>query len=397
MFEFISSLLFLFMATESEAAVNRLCEKARLASLTFSLPQRMDLKSDICKMSEEVIPPIARTLLEQITNMHQAAGNIMELPVEKLIVTPIYLRIEGSQSGPIVSAATIDDKRASISVGVFPNWSGEDLNEAVYLHELGHVIGSVPNQNLPTSYVYLSKSFLMSETLADMIAVQATGTTFSPSVDLPGCLSELRPTHDSISFSDPIGNFSVDFTWNRFYHCCQDLSKTQKLSENAKSFCDRQLLPNPLDLRPMTFELYQESRFSTIDQHLLGGPIISFFVDFQNGTGLNWGKMILKALRAADSSQGEIRFCSVASAAIPPQKVEAYTIRNVFSVITKSLNDKNLKIFNELWEKHGMQTAVDIGLSELNETLPLIMIDKKPFSDLACAPYSCEITCVTKD
>ncbi len=120
-------------SSDNSSTIRKECLDAGLAKLRISRVAAFDSDRDYCQ--EGLIPDSIGKIIESLSVTNQKIATLLGIPKNKLFQTGLNITIESSDYG-------IMSSDSAITLGVFPNWSGQPIDQGVYAHEVGHVIFS---------------------------------------------------------------------------------------------------------------------------------------------------------------------------------------------------------------------------------------------------------------
>ena len=388
----LASLCIVCHSAIAQDQVNPLCQRLGLGSLSFlEVDEKWTIPENFCLLPEHQIPTQVLGLLHQIQRLHSKVASILKIPEEQLVSQPIQLCFYGNSLGPFASAAG----QGSLLMGIFSDWSGEPLNEAIYIHELGHILATSKNSSLiPRDFAEMADGgILLTETIADLIAYQVMGEVSSYEPSLPLALQKPRVLDTTRSFSEPLEHFSDKRASAYFLENCVKLESEKTHSPHSRILCEEILAASQSTsshsklLTEFSAELSLEYEFflKGADPHLIGLPINSFLLDLQLNTGLDVLSLFLSAMREANTKKASPFICQIPKLAewITPVIQDTYSLRDIFR---EFLNQKEMlpylkETWPTLWKKHEMDRGlqlmdVDAGnharflsLSRINEAI----------------------------
>lgn len=366
----ISTLLGL--ATSSLAGANQLCASSQLNSFRFKGVARF-IESDYCKLSDEQVPLPVKSFIASLAEQHKKASALFGLTAaEALGNAAIDFRMSSSPLGALSSAVNTGDRPVRLYYGVFSDWNGDGLERGIYTHELGHVLSLSGNPLLPKAYLELSTTSLATETVADALAMQTEGSVMGNSEKPESCVHRLRKidSHQSYDMSEEF--FTLTWSKRSLLSCCkQILGRTPSKphwGEVCKDIISKSTQESPLP--PVDRQnLFEPSRYlkdpMLFDPHQLGIPINSFLKDLHERSGLDANALFIEAFRSAstegpDYSQFRCKVPKL-NALIPSVLISQVSMGTVLNRLKQNYNSNQQLVFEQLWQKHGLDKAVEIG------------------------------------
>jgi hypothetical protein len=352
------------------------CLQARLTALDFEdAGGRRTV--DYCRVAEAALPPAARSILTQVRGLNAAASAVFEMSAGKLLATPFALRIKRSIRGPLISFARNESSEhqgsvTRLTLGVYTDWAGEKnepINAGVYTHELGHVIGLLPeNPALPLLYRELVNTKLMLEMMADFTAFSAVGHVFSPEQGVPACLQQaFRKITPELSYATSIDDFAPDSYWRQTDNCCLMLEKTDAHTARSRAYCadhlkDGLLPPAKPSARHFSAAYYKK-HVREIDGHFVGLPLNSFLLDLSRQTSLNLAPLLLRALTNTEQDSARAFLCEIPRLKrfLQPLKETRHSVAQVLVRLEDELPASARPVFQKLWQSHGMDIGAQIS------------------------------------
>jgi hypothetical protein len=348
------------------------CERARLASLDTEDAQGRR-SPDYCQTPEAQLPPAIQRLLALIGSLNAAVAAVYELTPQQLFATPFALRIKKDPQGALISFARNESsdrtgRLTRLTMGVYPDWSGEPINAGVYAHELGHVVSLLPkNPALPALYRDFASTQLMLEMMADLAAYRATGQIFSPEPELPKCLRDsFRKLEPDLSYSQPAAFFTYEHRWRLYDRCCASLDRSQAHTPRSKDFCSEHLKHGKTPAaRPGAFSaaFYAEHGKQVVDGHQLGLPLNSFLLALERRTGLAMVPRLLAAMRSAAQEPARAFACEIPELKhlLAPLSERRHSAAQVLQNLQAELPPPAQKAFQDLWARHAMDIAAQVA------------------------------------
>jgi hypothetical protein len=284
-----------FAAAKPTADVTKaLCDSAGIESLKFGYVLGFAPGSDYCSQPSHFfdfpnipVHKISTNLILKIKDLHEKVAelfgveNIDQLFLKgrpKIVIMP-------SSSGPLDSSVSKD----SINLGVFSKWNGV-LEEAVYVHELGHYIAKALPPTLQY-FTYLNDLPIFAEMIPDYVGIHVTGGLVSKIPELPQCLQDTRPDLGVATYNYPSGFFQAADVSRGTKQCCANLDSSvyplgynmcHQMSNSPALLNLPDFSMDPLDAK----FLLQKTKNPTTprlmyDSHRLGIPIMGFFAKLE--------------------------------------------------------------------------------------------------------------------
>ena len=217
------------------------CKNASILRLRFKDLPELNEELDYCRVDPthpEVLPAAVARLVTQVMILHQKVAKTLKVSEKSLWSSPYSIEVMGSPAGVLNIASTPDE----VKMGVFPDWfsksgkrSNSVMNEAVYAHELGHLLQATGKNELMHA-LYSSK--FMNEVLPDFIPIAVLKRSFDPGAEFPGCLQGLREIKGNETLALPFGYFSPDENPRGLFACCKELEIKHQHSKYSKPACD---------------------------------------------------------------------------------------------------------------------------------------------------------------
>lgn len=395
--------------TLKETPVNAPCLKARLHSLRVEEISRISAKTNFCHEDASKLPVRISNTIEQIGVLNRKAAEFLGIPAEKLLPSGLSVHLSASALGPLGSQANRE-----LYLGVFPDWDmahvpkGESpINDAIYLHELGHVLMVNANPHLPGTGAELQRSSFLAEAVADLLAISLAGGTISKQSDIP-LQAELRPMGAEASYRAPKEFFDILYVDRRIEAICKEL-EAGKHTDHSRVFCG-QSLGHDIPLAKKKHGLDKNAPFPAIDStksfdpsdvskqrrvghlvydsHQLSVPINSFLIAL--GKKINKPVQLIFLRAIAKISHQQIRLkasCTLQAPGVSEAAAKANAIQgfktsfsSVLSAVRDEYTEEELKIAQELWNERGMNAAVVLADEEARDSVlrstKAIMIQK---------------------
>lgn len=349
--------------------LNDLCQTSQLSSFTIQVSNPIFEGKDFCYIDSVLLPVQVSQTITQIGILHKRAADLFNLLPGQLIAQPLKIILRSVSKGYLSSRAS----GSAILMGVFSDWNGEPINEGVYLHELGHTIAYTPNLFLPSALAEISTSVFIAEAIADLIAILISGSLEGKDGTLPSCLQGIRVITRAQSYSAAAGYFRSDFTARRLDMCCTYLDRIHGQTPHSAALCSNLSVVNkvtPFDRTKFTPDLFQKHP-NDFDQHQLGIPLNSFFVDLKNTTGINPFRLVMTALERMNLSKTNTFVCTIPnlSEVVGVLTFKSLTFAKVLSELIALIPAEHVGAFKKLWKKHRMDIL--FNLSKYDPGLPI--------------------------
>lgn len=368
----LTCLLATLPAAAAPPATNPYCRAHHLRSFVVDGVDSHPEPVDYCALPEESAPDAVRAALRQVVSLHREVAAAFGVAPAALFGNGLAIKLSGGAFGPVASYAS----STRITQGVFPDWprgepAARPLNEAIYLHELGHVISKDASNGLPDAIHALAQTLLFEETFADSVALAVAGRVISATPALPSCLVDLRIISGTQSYGAQAGYFDTHFSARRMWKCCDLLRSDAYRAPHSADFCGqleemeaRSSLPrfDRGKFDPRT--LHDANR--EWDPHQIGLPLNSFLQALAKGTGRTLPEFYFPLFRDLPRLVAKTRYtCSAPKLGndVPPREIDVHTFADVFQALRASLNGAEQGLFDRLWAKHRM----DLGML-LSET-----------------------------
>lgn len=305
-------------------------------------------------------------VVEQARAIAQSAAEFFGLPLEQLLSRTYALSIERGPLGFYTSRAqTVSGSGrilTTLHLGVFADWAGGPINAGVFAHELGHVVAEdYGNAALPAVYHELSGTALMTEMVADLIAIHATGSIVSPEEGVPACIQEFRVVRPGLSYDQPVDVFTPLASWKLMTACCQSLSARAAHTSRSRAFCGEYLRERS---KPPA-RMFGSQRFNAefyaknpgyADPHELGLPFNSFLLTLRKETGLDLTRALLEAITRTSAAPELPYACVVPALAefLPGSRQTAHTMAQVLESLRAGLPAEAQGAFDRLSREHRL-------------------------------------------
>lgn len=247
-------------------------------------------------------------------------------------------------------------------MGVPLDWNNDPINEAVYLHELGHVIVGLSGDKLPQSFKYLKNTSLFIETIADLISTSIKHTIISPEPSLPACFLNFRTINDKTSYYLPEIFFTSEST-RVILSCCQErlLANDSKFEALTKECAGLDAENRLAEINHRNVQKLSPN--SAYDNHMIGLPIQAFLKSLSSELKMPLKNLILTFLNQSVRKED---FEEVDCQIIQENERREYTSKSLsmellFASFKDSLSKDNQKVFDNLWNKYGMDMVNQIS------------------------------------
>ncbi len=289
---------------------------------------------DFCKDEPATMPAPVRAAVVQLGGIHSRVAQYLGLSISQLLGEGAAVVLGGRKTGALDSKYAL----GAISLGVFPDWNGEPINESIYVHELGHLLSMKPNVHLPPILISLGSNPLMMETFADFIDLAVTGSVFEPSRDVPACAWKTRNVTRSQSYDSPKQFFETTYSKAAILSCCRWIAQRGWHTDHTRSLCEAVPKAFP-ETAGLPFVLDRSKVFDPrdylsgngyFDPHRIGIPFNSFLLDVRAELGLEPKAVFYDALTGAKS------------------------LADVLRKMRERVPAEKLAAWDALWKKHAM-------------------------------------------
>jgi hypothetical protein len=353
-----------------DSATRQFCTDHHLTSFSYS--NSLDLRNgpkevsyEYCDWPREKMPLAVRNALEQVVRLNAEAARALHIELSELLPEGLKISLRPFALGPWGYSAW--DK--SLSITVFPDWpespgdADHTINEALYLHELGHVIALGHSRTAQIVHE-LAMQPLFIETFSDTLAISLRGRVFSADPQVPECLQKVRWIGLDQSYRAQGGYFDNFFGLRRMHQCCsthpgggwshprivQACSMIEKTYEQwvGTTHYDRK----PLDLSPRQLEISP-----ILDPHQIGIPVNSFLLDLSQRLGVPALDLYFTALREFDTDATRREYgCSalLVQGLVAPFLIRSFTPDQILDAIRARLAAEQKLVFDALYEKHRL-------------------------------------------
>jgi hypothetical protein len=347
----------------------------------------------------EALPSDVRRLLAEVGSIHRAVARLLDAPFEAVFQAPVPIVLIERPLGSSQSRAG----REGVELGVWPGEERTSFSASVYAHELMHFLAENPG-SYREKFRGLERHPLLEEALPDWISSVVTARTPSllAETGLPGCLREYRPVPRksvaSFSFHSAFSHFSFLAEMERISGCCSRVEEnafSKKYCESVKreeeaireSFESQRLSgriqAQALDDRSQREPFQAEDCrveagnglvfFSRCGIRELGLPFSSFFRRLSSEGHLAEEaplKTFLRALGAKSAQRYSCRYSASESAAAVEVVMKALEPAWVTWRTELGSNLRLGRVFDRLWEEHGLGQAVELDRLFMREALP---------------------------
>jgi hypothetical protein len=375
----------LYSGMVSAKPLKKICQEARVGSFQAAgIYSGINAPgTDYCLEGNEPFPSFGKGIDETIIRLgeiHRSIAKFMGMKIEELFVEPIHVAVMGGSKmatdSVFVRNVKVQEGKVDvvvISVDVY--WTG-GVNEAVYTHELGHLMArTLKNKNLPQSFYRLAQFQFAREMFPDLLAYKINKTLYSSDDRLPACFNQLRVFSPNYSYkSAPISFFQTSYSLRHTYECCKKTLAENPDHEYAKPFCQSAQKKgyysamNPLYSMPFTLDFYlppmpkERPTLVNYDPHRIGLPVLSFLLNLdQELNGPSIIDLLMITLRELDKAHVNSRSCHFKQwpnqSEIP---VPMTDIRQLFPTLRSLLTKQQQQTFDQLWERHGMNIIDDM-------------------------------------
>jgi len=350
---------------------NQHCEKNNVYFIFVKNVEGFN-STDPCRLTDQELSPEMLNILNSIGKLNQKLADFLNLTVDELLDygyghSKVSVVFEANAFGPIASSAR---KYNGIKIGTFPDWTGKDFNESVYVHELTHYVALTASPKLAAIIPELNETSLFSETFADAAALAITGLVFSQSSEMPKCLGKLRYIADLQSYNYPTGYFDVFFGARRMGKCCEYLETEMPNDRHVKSVCSTHRQYFSSGMPSFSRQTFNPDHFiekpDQYDRHQIGIPINAFLNELSKELGKDLKALFSMPLLATSAVGPKHTFiCVIKETPNYPVTVQASSFLDVFKEIRKSLSPKERLLFDKQWEKHQMSKGMKIAEFDL--------------------------------
>lgn len=329
-----------------------LCEQAQIQELKMGKSENLCLKLD-----QELNPTEIKTL-RQLKQLHEQVAKLLKVELSELFHLPLKVSLDEYVFGPFLSSGNA----THLNLGVYPGDEFQ-INNGVYLHELGHVLAAAKNPKLPAVFQEFDNSVLFSETFADLLALSVHGEIITPT-EQSTCLDRLRYISTFQSYNYPAEYFQ-NLSEARLKKCCDSLVKTGT-EEKYLNLCQAAEEYFSHDIQ--FTHVFDPLNTKDIDDHQIGLPILSFFKDFAQQTGESMGQIFERIfLNGKAFSQENFRCGSL--------EVKAHTATNMLNDFKQTLPLSHIALFDSLYRKHALAKGMVFSkldtIKKLNKKLSL--------------------------
>ena len=366
-----------------------MCEKAGIQA--FELVEKSQNSGrDACKVNLNDLSENELSKLHHLIHIHQKVAHFFRVSVSDLFTKPLKVEIKEYVFGPMISTAGA----TSINMGSFPG-DNFNINTGVYLHELGHVLGYANNPLLPIMMEDLSSSKLFSESFADLLALSLHGNIMTPSEKKPNCLDRIRYISTFQSYNYPQEYFQ-NFSEARIRKCCESLERNSS-ERSVLNFCKAATdwFSSDIDL---SYPFDPESQTS-IDDHQIGIPIISFLKSFSQKTNKPLKTVFEKILFPDKVSSQEFYECTFTRGleTLVRKRIGLFTIESLLQDFSETLDPQEYVLYNSLYKKHALEKGFAFAKKNHKDNVKdkmknhLKSLHSETYS--RCIDQSCTLSC----
>ena len=374
--------------------VNSYCAQAHVTAFHVRLLSGVD--DDYCSLGSAEVPAEIRGLLTRLESLHEKTASFMGISVDALLPQGIEVILVGDKMASLGSFSS----DGTIQLGVFPNWNGDPIDESAYVHELGHVLVFARTPLTP----FMQKAGLLKiyrEGFPDFLALSVTGQAIE-ATGFPACFaSSTRDFGPDSTFTADHEYFSVNHSIRMWEGCCSELRKSGGLTERAHAACTqidlqaKQLAPDktPIPFTPkycIDLSPYSSSPF-TCSLHQLSTPINSFLLELGVKLDLPVPKLYLQALTESGARPEAFVHFSCGTAKIQPMTVDEPSPEVPLKVLREKLTSAQQRIFDQLWNAHGLDQGMLLGRMEIQNDALLQARQRSQFVEF-CAPAAVNVT-----
>ncbi len=288
-----------------------------------------------------------------------------------------------------------------VYVAVYQDWNGQELNESVYVHELGHALSAGPSTAVPQVLHDLNTTTLLVETFADFLALNLTGRIFSESKEIPACLGRGRIVGKYQTYGFPRDFFENNYARRKIISCCKLLKDHPSWSDpDSDSLCGllKGVQEPPLDRQTVFDPQDYVSKRSEFDAHQVGIPVNSFLRVLDKELGINVKEAFFQALR--DTTQQDSYKCDLAAEDGAPAlttTVQVTSFEYVLQTLRNEVAADKKEGFEKAWAKHQIDKALVMARFDAESDAAPLKASIAFRDDSRCARFqnfgTCRPTC----